>query len=131
MDRRDFLRLTGAASATLAVPAAVSQAFAQAKAEPWRSFEVITRVEVVKPAGTTRIWLPTPLTQDTPYQRAMGNQWSVEGGTVAQAVDERYGNGIVWAEFPAGVRPTAVLTSRFATRDVAVDLSRPGNAKPE
>jgi transglutaminase-like putative cysteine protease len=131
MDRRDFLRLTGAASATLAVPAAVSQAFAQAKAEPWRTFEVTTRVEVVKPAGTTRIWLPTPLTQDTPYQRAMGNQWSVEGGTVAQAVDERYGNGIVWAEFPAGVRPTAVLTSRFATRDVAVDLSRPGNAKPE
>jgi hypothetical protein len=26
----------------------------------WRTYEVTTRVEVVKPAGVTRAWLPVP-----------------------------------------------------------------------
>ena len=132
MDRRDFIRLTGAASAGFALPGATSSAFAQAApGDRWRTFEVTTRVEVMKPVGVTRVWLPMPLTQDTPYQRSMGNSWVAEGGAASQAVDPKYGAGMVWAEFPEGVRPVLTLTSRFATRDVAVDLSRPGSAAPE
>jgi transglutaminase-like putative cysteine protease len=134
MDRRDFIRMTGAASAGFALPGAVSSAFAQAPAAAasgWKTYEVTTRVEVVKPVGVTRIWLPTPLTQDTAYHRSLANSWQAEGGTAAQSVDPKYGAGMVWAEFPDGVRPVLVLTSRFATRDIALDLSRPGNAKSE
>ena len=39
--------------------------------------------------------------------------------------------GIVAAEFAPGVRPVLTMTSRFATRDVAVDLRRPGSAPAE
>ena len=135
MDRRDFLRISGAASASFALPGAVSSALAQAsiQAAPagWKTYEVTTRVEVQKPVGVTRVWLPTPLTRDTVYHRSLGNVWQAEGGTVTQSVDPHYGAGMVWAEFPAGSRPVLVLTSRFATRDVAVDLSRPGNAPAE
>ena len=132
MDRRDFFRLTGAASATFALPGAVTSALAQAApADGWKVYEITTRVEVLKPVGVTRVWLPTPLTYDTPYHRSMGNSWVAEGGTAGQSIDPKYGAGIVWAEFPDGVRPVLALTSRFATRNVAVDLSRPGNAKPE
>ena len=131
MDRRDFLRLTGTASAGFALPASISSAFAQSAGSAWKVYEVTTRVEVLKPAGATRVWLPTPLTYDTTYHRSMGNSWQAEGGTAAQSVDPKYGAGMVWAEFPDGTRPVLVLTSRFATRDVAVDLSKPGNAKPE
>jgi transglutaminase-like putative cysteine protease len=132
MDRRDFLRLTGAASATAALPGAVSSAFAQAPAgDRWRVFEVTTRVEVTKPSGVTRIWLPTPLTQDTAYQKSMGNWWEDGGGTVAQAVEPKSGTGMVWAEFAAGSKPVLVLTSRFATRDVRVDLLVPGSTPAE
>jgi hypothetical protein len=35
--------------------------------------------------------------------------------------------GIIAAKFPAGVRPVLILTSRIATKNYAVDLSRPGN----
>ncbi|BDG10012.1 transglutaminase-like domain-containing protein [Anaeromyxobacter paludicola] len=140
MDRRDFLRLTGAVTAGLALPNPLSAARAEAPAGPaprpsapprWRTFEVTTRVEVLKAAGATRVWLPTPLTRDTPFQRSLGNAWKAEGGTVAQWIDPVYGAGVVWAEFPAGAQPVVELTSRFATRDVAVDLSRPGSAPAE
>jgi transglutaminase-like putative cysteine protease len=128
MDRRDFMRLTGAVSATAALPGAVSSAFAQASAsDRWRVFEVTTRVEVTKPSGVTRIWLPTPLTQDTAYQKSMGNWWEDGGGTVTQAVEPKSGTGMVWAEFAPGSKPVLVLTSRFATRDVGVDLRVPGS----
>ncbi len=132
MDRRDFIRAAGAASATVALPATVSTAFAQsAPAAGWKTYEVTTRVEVLKPVGMTRIWLPTPLTEDTAYHRTISNSWQAEGGKAAQSVDSKYGAGTVWAEFEPGTKPVLVLTSRFATRDAAVDLSRPGTMKAE
>src|SRR5688572_16666333 len=130
MHRRDFLRFTGLTSAGLAFPSLVPSALAQ-YSDKWRTYEVTTRVEVLKPAGVTRVWLPTPLTTDTAYLKALGNSQQAEGGTAGTAMDPRYGAGIVWAEWEAGVKPVLVLTSRFSTRDVAVDLSRPGNAKAE
>ena len=139
MDRRSFIQLTGAAAAGLALPAPGSSARADgAAAAPvpaapagWKVYEVTTRVEVRHPAGTTRVWLPTPLTQDTAYQRTLGNAWRAEGGTAAQWIDPATGAGVVWAEFGEGVRPVLELSSRVATRDVAVDLSRPGTPGAE
>ena len=71
MDRRYFLRATGAASAGLALPGYVSQAMAQAAEGRWKIYEVTHRVEVLKPAGITRIWLPTPLTDDTAWHKSL------------------------------------------------------------
>jgi transglutaminase-like putative cysteine protease len=130
MHRRDFLRFTGLTSAGLAFPSLVPSASAQ-YSDKWRTYEVTTRVEVLKPAGVTRVWLPTPLTTDTAYLKALGNSQQAEGGMGGTSVDPRYGAGIVWAEWESGVKPVLVLTSRFSTRDVAVDLSKPGNAKAE
>ena len=131
MKRRDFLKTSMAVSACTAIPAAMSKALAEADGGMWRVFEVTTRVEVLKPAGETRVWLPTPLTVDTPYQKPLGNTWTAEGGSVAFATDPKYGAGIVAAEWAAERKPVLVLTSRFATRDVAVDLSAPGRAAAE
>ena len=131
MDRREFLRFSGIASAGLAASSPLSSFAQGASAERWRVFEVTTRVEVLKPIGMTRVWLPTPLTQDAAYLKALGNAWQAEGGRADFATDPKFGAGMVWAEFAEGVRPALTLTSRFATRDVAVDLSRPGTAKPE
>lgn len=140
MKRRDFLRLTGAAAAGAALPDS-SRALAEASASGtgaasppspgWKTYELTTRVEVLRPEGVTRVWLPTPLTQDTPWQRTFGNAWRADGGIAAQWIDATWGAGVVWAEFPSGVRPVLELTSRFATRDAAVDFSRPGGARAE
>jgi transglutaminase-like putative cysteine protease len=127
MDRRTFLRFTGLASAGLTLTTQSFLARAQSTgAGRWRLFDVTTRVEVLKPGGVTRVWLPTPLTVDTPYQKSLGNSWTAESGKAGMEADTKYGAGIVRAEFPEGARPVLTLTSRFATRDIAVDLARPG-----
>jgi transglutaminase-like putative cysteine protease len=130
MQRRDFLRYTGLASAGLALPSLAPSALAQS-AQPWRTFEVTTRVEVLKPAGLTRVWLPVPLMSDAAYIRSLGNSFEAQGGHSSLVTDPHFGAGIVWAEWAAGTKPVLVLTSRFATQDIAVDLSKPGTAPAE
>jgi transglutaminase-like putative cysteine protease len=132
MQRRDFLRFSGLASAGCVFPASISSAFAQAHAgDPWRVYEVTTRVEVLLPSGPTRVWLPTPLVNDAPYLKSLGNAFEAEGGKSGFTTEAKYGAGIVWAEWAQGVKPVMIMRSRFATRDVSVDFSRPGKAKPE
>jgi transglutaminase-like putative cysteine protease len=98
----------------------------------WRVFEVTTQVEVLKPAGVTRVWLPLPLAADTGYQKGLGNSWSAEGGTARLTHDSKYDAGMVSGEFPESVhKPALKVVSRFATRDRAVDFAKPGSAPPE
>jgi transglutaminase-like putative cysteine protease len=131
MDRRNFLRLSGLASASIMYPTLAPPAFAQAPGDKWRTFEVTTQVEVLKPAGVTRVWIPTPLTQDTSFHKTLGNEFKAEGGSSGIVAEGKYGAGMVWAEWPEGVKPVLTHTSRFSTRDFAVDLSKPGNAAAE
>ena len=131
MQRRDFLRFAGLSTSGLLLPAAVSRAFAQLPTDRWRTYEVTTRVEVLKPAGRTRIWLPTPLTVDTPYQKSLGSSFNAEGAEGKAMSDPEWGLGVVWAEWGEGTKPAITLVSRFATRDVAVDLARPGKVEAD
>jgi transglutaminase-like putative cysteine protease len=96
--------------------------------DPWRTFEVKTRAEVLKSSGATRVWLPAALTAKTPFQKTLSNEFSAEGGTARLVEDRADALGIVSAEFPAGAKPLVTLTSRIATKNYAVDLSTPGKA---
>ena len=60
-----------------------------------------------------------------------GTRSSDRPGIFNFATDPAYGAGIVWARFPEGAKPVLLYQTRIATRDIAVDLSRPGNAPPE
>jgi transglutaminase-like putative cysteine protease len=131
MNRRQFLHSSVAVSALTVVSGKLPFARAATENGIWRTFEVTTQVEVLKPEGITRVWVPTPLTADTPYQKPLGNTWKAEGGTIASQADPKYGAGILSAEWPAGHKPLLTLTSRFATRDIAVDLGAPGRAPAE
>jgi transglutaminase-like putative cysteine protease len=85
----------------------------------------MTRVEVVKPVGTTRVWVPAALVQKTAYQQTSANTFHAPGGKARFVEHKDDALGIVAAEFPAGVAPAVTVTSRIATRNVAVDLSAP------
>jgi transglutaminase-like putative cysteine protease len=125
MNRRDFLRWAGVLSATLAFPK-TGRLFAQGGTPgSWRTFEVMVRVEVLKPSGTTLVWLPAALISKTPYQVTLANRFSAEGGIAELVESKAEGLGIVSAKFPAGVRPVLTLTSRIATKNHSVDLSAP------
>ncbi|MBL8519408.1 MAG: transglutaminase domain-containing protein [Betaproteobacteria bacterium] len=128
MNRRRFLSSTTTSTAAIAAGWVMPSwwARAQSGADPaWRIFEVTAKVEVLKPAGSTRIWLPTPLIVDTSYQKGLGHEVKVEEGAVLkpanQVRDAQWALGIVSAEFPAGSRAAMTLTSRFATRNYSVD----------
>jgi transglutaminase-like putative cysteine protease len=86
----------------------------------WRTFEVITRVEIPASSEATRVWLPTALIGETPFQKTRSNEFSAVGGTARIVKIRPDALGIVAAEFPAGVRPALTLTSRVTTRDYAV-----------
>lgn len=127
MNRRTFLRSAGIASTALAFPRA-ARLFARDASPAWRTFDVVTRVEVLKPTGPTRIWLPSALLRETPYQKTLANTFTAPGGK-AELVESRQDSlGIVAATFPAGVPPVLTLASRVSTKDFAVDLSAPGKA---
>ena len=128
MNRRDFLRFAGASAAGFVFPTANGLFAEPAPSEGWRTFEVTTRVEVLKPSGETRVWLPAALTSNTPFQKTFSNEFSAEGGSAKMVESKADALGIVAATFPAGVKPVLTLTSRIATRNYAVDLSAPGHA---
>src|SRR5262245_9988283 len=128
MNRRDFLQTAGAVSAGLALPVRRLFALGETTAEGWRTFEVTTRVEVLKPAGPTSIWLPAALQGNAPFQKTLANEFHAEGGAAEIVVEKRDALGIVTAKFPEGVKPVLTLISRASTKGYGVDLSKPGRA---
>jgi transglutaminase-like putative cysteine protease len=130
MNRRDFLWSTGVAFAGLTLPKA-ELSFAQHQpAGDWRTFEVTTRAEVLKPAGETKIWLPAALIQNTPFQKTKSNQIGFRDGQARMVENKPAGLGIVVATFPAEAKPVLTLTSQVALKNYSVDLSKPGPAHP-
>ena len=79
MNRRDFLRSAGAVSASLAFPTTWRLPAEGATSDTWRTFEVKTRVEILKPSGATRVWLPAAIISKTPFQKTLSNGFSAEG----------------------------------------------------
>ena len=98
MDRRDFLKVSGALGGLSLLP----WRGAQAAIEGWRGYEVTTRVEILKPVGVSRAWIPLPSIDDGQWQKALGNAWS-GNATRAQVVnDGKYGVQMLYAEWAAG-----------------------------
>src|SRR5215470_7906081 len=133
MDRRRFLRTGAALAATAGLGRWAPAHAAESGEAKWRAFEVVTRAEVANPTGPTRVWLPLPLQTDTDYMKGLGQTWTGNATTARLYRDEKYGAGILYAEWAAGESAPAVeVTTRFATRDRLVDLSKPGgNPTPE
>lgn len=126
--RRTFLKHTAAAALASAFPAVnFAQAPARSHFAPqsgaWRTFEVTTRVDILKPQGVTKVWLPIP-SVNSDYQRSQGNSFSSNGATdlTDDGVD---GAKMLYAEFSAGLaQPFVELTSRVQTQGRAIDWSQ-------
>ena len=130
MRRRDFLRSASVLYAGAAFPQ-IGNLLARGEEAPgaaWRTFEVTTRVEVSKPSGATRVWLPAALRIETPFQKTLANKFDAPGGRAKLFVANPDALGIVAAEFPAGVRPVVTLVSRVSTRNCAADFTAAGKA---
>jgi transglutaminase-like putative cysteine protease len=121
MRRRDFLRSSGALCAGLVFSKSIP-AWADVSTPSWRTFDVTTRVELLKPSGETHIWLPAALIRETPFQKTLSNKFSAESGSAKLSESKEDSLGIVTGTYPNGVSPVLTLTSRVSLRNYAVDL---------
>ena len=127
MRRREFLMLSAA------VPVAAVAAFPNGEAPPpadWRTFELVTSVEVASPLGRTQLWLPVPMSASSNYQRFITMDYVAPGAVRAQIVmvpgyDVQLLN-VEWGDPAAVGRVT--LTHHVATRNRRVDLAAAGRA---
>ena len=131
MQRREFLWSSVAlAAGTMWPTGRTLAAFSPSPDSGWRTFEVTHRVEVLQPEGTTRVWLPLPSVQEAGWIRNLGNLWQGNARTARLVRNPDYGAEMLYAEWAAGEPPVLEVTSRFATRDRAVDLERAARPAP-
>lgn len=130
MNRRHFLLTSGAVTAGLTFPKTL-RAFAEDATPAWRTYEVVTHVEVLKPSGITRIWVPAALSNETPFQKTLSNTFQADGASAKLVESKADSLAFVTAEFPDGVKPAVSVTSRISTRNVAVDLTAPSKVQTE
>jgi transglutaminase-like putative cysteine protease len=131
VNRRHFLHNAGIVSASLAFPRAATLLAKDVTPAGWRTFEVTTRVEVLRSSGATRVWLPTALISDTPFQKTLSNTFKADGGTAKIIEGKPDSIGIISAEFPDGAHPILTSISRVSVRNYAVDLSSPHHSQKE
>jgi transglutaminase-like putative cysteine protease len=125
MKRRTLLQAAFAAPVLLQVPrlASAQQLPFDPKPGSWRTFELSTRVEILKPAANTRAWIPVP-SVESDFQKTLGDTWSGNPSSAAVVSEGRYGAKMLAAQWPDGESaPTIEVTSRFSTRSRAATLA--------
>jgi transglutaminase-like putative cysteine protease len=128
--RRFFLKSVAAATGGAALPVfGVAQAAVPTERVflplpgQWRTFEITTRVDILKPQGATRLWLPIP-SVNSEWQQSLESDFSSNGKTEVTN-DDRYGARMLYVEFAESeVTPFVVLTSRIQTQNRALDLNK-------
>ena len=131
MKRRAFLQAAAAMPALAALPSAVRETLAAETAGGWRTYETVTRVEIADPSGVTRAWVPLPFTEKTDWHNPLGNKWT-GNGQMKVVTDGKYGAEMLYAEWKPGEQaPVVEVTSRFATRDRAVDPLKKNPGAPK
>ena len=90
----------------------------------WRTFEVTTRVDVLKTDGVTRVWLPVP-SVNSDWQKSENSSFSSNGVTRLRT-DSLQSVQMLYAEFPASVdKPYVEITSRVQTQNRAPSANSP------
>jgi len=69
LSRRTMLHLGGAAALVTAMPRIASAGFSPTPAG-WRSFKIVTRVEIARSGAATQPWVPVPAVTEADWMRA-------------------------------------------------------------
>jgi transglutaminase-like putative cysteine protease len=128
-DRRDFLKSGAAFTVAAGLPqlASAQGAFAP-RPGVWRSFQVVTRLEIAKPEGQTQAWVPLPSVNEKEWFKSEASQWTTNGKAAIER-DPKYGAEMLHVEWADSEKvPVVEVTSKISAQDRNVDLSKPGNS---
>lgn len=131
MNRRDLLK-TGsiAAAAALLLP---RHAFAQGavfapKPGAWRSFEVVTRLDLAA-NGKAQAWIPLPSVSEDEWIKPGKTSWQGNASSAEIVRDPKYGAQMLHVVFKDGeTAPHLEVNSSFSLRDRAEDFNVRGSA---
>ncbi len=133
MNRRELLK------ASLALPASVAlgrYASAQSTTEfaphrgAWRTFEVVTEINLPTTKDRSHAWVPLP-SVETDWSNTISSTWSGNAESFDLVRGGQYDANILHIRWAGDVgAPTARVVNRVSTRDRSVDLSKPVNAPP-
>ncbi len=129
MKRRVFLQAAFGAP-ILAGLSSIRGAAAANTVEDWRTYVVVTTLKIAKPSGISRAWIPLPFTEKSDWHIPMGNTW-VGNGREIVITEPKYGAQMLYVEWAKNeTRPSVEVTSCFATRGRAVDISKADSNLP-
>ena len=123
VSRRRLLQAASASTLLGAAPllrAGEAERHFDPKPSDWRTFDVVTRVQLADQAGPATVWLPVP-SLDAPWQRTQDISWTSSGGQITMATDGDTGAKMLVARFDVAAQPTVTLTTRVQTRNRGVD----------
>jgi transglutaminase-like putative cysteine protease len=124
--RRTVLKAAGTLLAAGAVPRALFAAEAQSERrfDPrpgnWKTYEVVTRVDLKHASSPSSVWVPLP-SIDTAWQRTLSSNWSGNATAIHAQTDPRYGARFLVAEFDGSQPPVLEVVTRVQTKSRAED----------
>lgn len=132
MQRRTFIKSAASFAVLPWLTRTVGAAQPQGLFEPspingWRTFELISTLELQIEEGAAQAWLPLPSVAAAQWSRPLENEWESNASTVQLVTEPRYGAQMLHAQWDAsqsGV-PKLKVTSRVSLRDRAIDLNNP------
>jgi transglutaminase-like putative cysteine protease len=128
--RRRFLQTSATLSLAWPLAGMAQQRGFDPRPGAWRTFEVTTRVEILEPRGTTRLWLPIP-SVNSDWQRSLESGFT-SNGRAQLASDAHDGARMLHVEFDADqAKPVVELTSRVRTRSRATDWQQRGAVRED
>ena len=96
----------------------------------WRTFETTIGIQIAKPEGKVQAWVPLPSVDQADWMRSGTSTWKADGSDAVVVSEKIYGAKMLHIVWPEGtVAPVAEVSSRFSTRDRAVELTAAGNVK--
>ncbi len=131
IDRRELLKAGVAVLAALPLPrAAQAEVNFDPRPGAWRSFQVVTRVEIAQAVGKAQAWIPVPAVNEQEWFKSLGSEWT-SNGRAALVREAKYGAEMLHVEWTDRGKSSLVeVTSRIATRDRAIDFAKPGRSVP-
>ncbi len=126
--RRDILKAGAAFSAVAALPKSL---WAQASFGPrpgaWRSYLVITEIELSGAKGEAAAWIPVPTVNEKDWFQSHGTEWKTNGS--AELVrDLESGAKMLRVQWKGNETPAVQVMSKVSVLDRAIDLTKPHEA---
>src|ERR1700676_4502137 len=99
-DRRELLKSGAALSMVAAFPnVALAQSVFAPAPGAWRTFQIVTRLEIAKPDGEMQAWVPLPSVNEADWSRPGGSTWKTNATTAEVKLDSKYGAEMLHVEW--------------------------------